>query len=451
MSNFLRTMTASQLGCVLDCNLQTGLTFAGGAATDNTAIINAFLATASASNPIRLIMDGGTLSSGIQIAPGGHTIIEGLGWDTGFYQKSGANADVINNIGAKYAFPFDPGPTAPTITASNVVLRNFFVNGNRGNGTTGNSTSGNPLGVVGAFFFVGVNLVSISNLRIEDVWLYDVSAYAMRLSNVAEVVVDGCRMESPSLGVSTDGVHLSGPASDVRVSNCYITSGDDAIALNCPEGYSGNISRVLVDNCDVANAGTFIRVYPTYGSNTNLIDTVLITNCYANTANVGILVGNASGAGAANCIGAVLLSNCKITTPVLANISSSMGLFALNQVEFIPSGTPNGITITGGATVTTFKVNGLTVPSGTVPFLVDAGTGCVLGALLLDSFDSRNFTALVGSSGFTQVVAIGGSAVLTSGFAVPNTAMMNCSDFMSSTSSLPSIKIAGTVKTYTVS
>jgi hypothetical protein len=456
MSILQRTQTASQLGCTLDCNLQTGLTFAGGAATDNTAIINAFLATATASSPVRLIMDGGTLSSGIEIPISGHVTIEGLGWDTGFYQKSGANADVINNLGAQNANPFDPGPTAPTITASNVFLRNFFINGNRGNGTTGNSNSGTPQGLnlTPGPWYIGINLLSISNIRIEDVWINDTSAYAIRVGNVSEVFIQGCRITAPSLAYNTDPIHINGPASDIRISNCYMSAGDDTIALNCPEGYSGNISRVLVENCDVVNGRSFMRLYTAIGSIQNTIDTVLICNCTGiintNSTPAIFYFGNNSGPGVTNAVSSLLVSNCKFTSPQIALVTDNVGFIGLDQVQFIPTGTVVGISVTAG-TIATLRIGGFAAPSGTVPYLINVPSGCSLGALLLDSFDSRNFTALVGSAGFTQIVAIGGSAVLESGFAVPNTAMINGSNFLSSTSSLPSVKIAGTVKTYTVS
>ena len=92
----LTVIKASELGCVLDCDLNTGLKIGGGTATDNTVVLNTFLQSATASNPIHLIMDGASLCAGILTAQSNVTI-EGLGWDTGFYVKSGANACGISN------------------------------------------------------------------------------------------------------------------------------------------------------------------------------------------------------------------------------------------------------------------------------------------------------------------------------------------------------------------
>ena len=91
-----RRHLASDLGCILDCDLNTGLTSDGRPATDNTALLNAFLATASATTPVYLVLDGPTLITGL-LLNGGHTTIEGTGPDTGFFLKAGSNAPAIRN------------------------------------------------------------------------------------------------------------------------------------------------------------------------------------------------------------------------------------------------------------------------------------------------------------------------------------------------------------------
>ncbi len=57
---------ASQIGCGLDCDLRNGRNkHTGGKATDDGPRINAAMASASASNPITLIIDGSALISGL--------------------------------------------------------------------------------------------------------------------------------------------------------------------------------------------------------------------------------------------------------------------------------------------------------------------------------------------------------------------------------------------------
>ena len=81
-----------------------------------------------------------------------------------------------------------------------------------------------------------------TNSVIENLAVVNTCAYHIRLSNVGHASVSGCVLQSE--GPNTDGIHVDGPANDIAVSNCNITTDDDAIAFNCPEGESGDISRL---------------------------------------------------------------------------------------------------------------------------------------------------------------------------------------------------------------
>jgi hypothetical protein len=116
---------ASEIGCALDCKLETGRNkHTGGAATDDGPRINAAKAGATADNPIKLIIDGSALISGLFLPAGGYWSIAGLGCGTGFFIKSGTNNDGIHNGPPNAAIPFDPGPPAPP-RGMNVSLSNF--------------------------------------------------------------------------------------------------------------------------------------------------------------------------------------------------------------------------------------------------------------------------------------------------------------------------------------
>ncbi len=85
------------------------------------------------------------------------------------------------------------------------------------------------------------------NIVIERVAVVNTPAYHFHFSNAGHVAVSGCALESR--GLSTDGLHFDGPSNDIRMSDCEFANGDDSIALNCPKGYYGNISRVAVSTC----------------------------------------------------------------------------------------------------------------------------------------------------------------------------------------------------------
>ncbi len=93
-----------------------------------------------------------------------------------------------------------------------------------------------------------------------------------------------------SYGASTDGLHFDGPANDITISGCDFTTGDDSIALNCPEGYSGNISRVTVTNCTFHSL-SLMRLYTTNGGPKFSIDRVSVSNCSGTLSEAAFVIG----------------------------------------------------------------------------------------------------------------------------------------------------------------
>jgi hypothetical protein len=488
---------ASEIGCALNCDLNTGLTGTGAAATDDGPTIRAFLANATANNPLKLIIDGGALVSGLFLPAGGHCAIEGLGWDTGFYQKSGTNNDCIHNGVPTANLPSDPGYTLPVpARGSNVVLRNFKINGNAGDGTNGNSTTGDTRGSgTNDVWYYGINLMSLNNIRIENVWVYNPSAYHIRVSNVGDVVVDGCRLESPGPGYNTDGVHVDGPSNDIRVANSVFNCGDDAIALNCPEGWSGNIERVQVVNCAMLTCITLMRLYTsTVPPNPQRnIDSVTVSNCTALCTRSGFLLGEYDSS-SADSVRALSISNCNIAAPMLIENFVSFGAVSVADTTWSPASSEGStvgllntidagsstnvgssltfdncriyrdgssdygtaaIVLRNGFILKKLRISGVAVEdtygSSYAPLseFIQVVSGSI-GHLLIDALDPTQISTLVSSGSFSSTTAVAGPGVKATGFQVPDANMVNGSDYLSATSGLPSIKIGGVVKTYTV-
>lgn len=266
MNQGFNCVYASSLeGVVLDCDLFLGTKIGGGAATDNTAALNKFLATASAANPIKLILDGPTLVTGLVISFAGYTIIEGIGAGpgSGIYVQSGSNHDAIQNGIPYTTLGFAPTTAAPAQTGP-VALRNFMINGNRGDGTHGNSSSGLPRGIDGTYWYCNIALYGVQNLHIEGVYSYNQPQYAIRLMNCSDVHITNNRISNLNLGTNTngDGIHLCGPVTDVFIANNSFNCVHDSIAVNAPEGYtSGIIDRVVVIGNTFQNADSALRCY----------------------------------------------------------------------------------------------------------------------------------------------------------------------------------------------
>jgi hypothetical protein len=473
---------ASQIGCALDCNLENGRNkYHGGAATDDGPRINAAMAGASASNPITLIIDGSALISGLFLPAGGYWSIAGLGCGTGFFVKTGTNNDGIHNGPPNAAVPTDPGPPAPA-RGTNVSLSNFTVNGNQGDGHNGDSTTGTRQGTTGVVWYFGINLMNLNNIVIENVVVVNTPAYHIRLSNVGNVKVSGCVMRS--FGVNTDGLHFDGPANDISISNCDITSGDDAIALNCPEGYTGNISRVTVTNCRFSSF-TLMRLYTINGSGNPQkfnIDTVTVSNCTGTFTQAGFPIGDGSFSNP-NSVTGFTVSDCTLYAPAVLDLSANFGTVVLRNVTLIAtdsarapglafartaplygpmtyvgsslildncSASQSGHTLSAAlilqnnSTISHLEFNGFTARASEL-LNIESGS---IGQLVVDSLDSSHIQAPVSEGGFSSVGLVSGAGVLATSWEFPDAVMANEVPYISAETGLPSVKIDGVVEPY---
>lgn len=481
---------ASKIGCALDCDLLLGINKStGGPATDDGPRINAAMAGASATNPITLIIDGSALISGLFLPAGGYWGIAGLGCGTGFFVKTGTNNDGIHN-GSSQVVSSNPGPPAPAVRGMNVTLSNFTLNGNAGSGFDGDSTGGNKRGNDVTWFF-GISLINLDNITIENLVVVNTPTYHIHFGNVGNVSVSGCVFQG--VDPNSDGLHFDGPDNDITISNCSFAVGDDSIALNCPEGYTGNISRVTIANC-AFNSNTLMRLYTTRGGPQFTVDTVSVSNCTGTFTeppfNIGYVYQSSP-----NSITGLTISDCNLTAPVLLGVTECFGTVVLTNVTFVPTsgiwsiwepnhvpallrpppGLPpqpfigsilvfrncvilrnSNIEFTGFMLVASSAINYLefdglslqnTGPFQPVPALIDIGQGSI-GQLVINSLQSQNIAAPVSPGGFSSVGSVSGTGVLATGWEFPDAVMANGVPYVSATTDLPSIKVNGVVEPY---
>jgi hypothetical protein len=409
---FNEVKASSLPGVVLDCNLSTGAKIGGGTATDNTALLNAFLATASATNPIKLILDGPTLVTGLVLATAGHTTIEGIGWDSGIWIKSGSNADPLNN---GKILPFDPN-TAPPASGSYVRLANFMINGNRGNGTTGNSNSGDARGVTGTYWYCNINLANLAGVRIENMYLYDSAAYEIRLNNCSDVVVTNNTIVNPNVTFTNnqDGVHIDGPAGAVRISKNYINNNfsDDAMGINAPEGYGGAIDNVVISDNTIVNCYNAFRVY---GSSEGQAGKVVIANNTGNTGTSVFILGFTVGPTTGDSVRKVIASNNIFsTTGNYVQIEGGLGDLEFSDCAWIsPTAVGSFFVCNSAGTVSSITVKNIsiyrsTAGNNTSSTLLDASAALTISRLTIDGFrvvneQGQSYAAIATALAMTNV------------------------------------------------
>jgi hypothetical protein len=482
-------LRASEIGCALDCDLATGRNkHTGGTASDDGPRINAAMANASSDHPITLIIDGSALISGLFLPADGYWSIAGLGCGTGFFIKEGTNNDGMHNGPPNAAVPSDPGPPAP-VRGKSVSLSNFTLNGNQKKV----STTGIRQGTNEVWYF-GINLMNLDNITVENVVIVDTPAYHIRFSNVGDVTVSGCIMISA--GGNTDGLHFDGPANDITISKCQFETGDDAIALNCPEGYSGSISRVTVTGCTF-DSWTLMRLYTAGSPEAQFtIDNVDVNNCSGTLAESAFLLGYQL-PGLPNAIDSLAISDCNLTGPDVLGVIQNFGSITLQNVNLTPSQSaviwepqPNktsaflrpspgngdvgfvgsnasfhnctivrnmnanvaAVILESEASLGRVEFNGFALQDtgsySAIAELLNLEGGSV-GELIIDSLQTNSIASPVEEGGFSNVDVVSGAGVLATGWEFPDAVMADNVPYISATTGRPSIKINGVVEPYT--
>ena len=331
-----RVAYASALGCKLDVDFATGRTVAGAPATDNTGALNAFLATAGPRHPVKLILDGPALVRGLVIAPAGYTTIEGLGWGTGLYIADGANQDAIR-IG-----PYLGGQTEgqgvrpiPPRAATGITLRDFAVFGNGQRCATGPRAGTTPPDqpVAGApqHAVFGAALTNCQNILIDHVRFVNVACYAVMIANANDLAVRNCSFESG--GIYQDGVHVNGPAERVLISDSVFATGDDAVALNCPEGFAGDIEDVHVRGCISKGSLTMMRLYTSLPGAVFRARRIVVADCTGSTFNGSFNLGIEGNQAdlAPDQIEDLLITGCSFSAPSFANLLTPIGMLTIRD------------------------------------------------------------------------------------------------------------------------
>lgn len=134
-----------------------------------------------------------------------------------------------------------------------------------------------------------VFLEGCEQVTIRDVSLIESTDWTLHFKWCNRVSVDHIYLESSlEAGVNADGIDIDG-CSDVVVSNCIITTGDDAIVLKSTMTYPDyrNCENVTVTNCVLTSTSTALKIgTESYGDFRH----IAFNNCVIRNSNRGLSI-----------------------------------------------------------------------------------------------------------------------------------------------------------------
>ncbi len=135
-----------------------------------------------------------------------------------------------------------------------------------------------------------LTLVGGKNIRIRDLKIGNSAYWTIHLIGCHDVVISGITLLNSLKVRNSDGIDLD-HSKNVRISDCYIESGDDCICLKNRREYEefGRCENIVVTNCTMTSRSCAIKI----GSeNMDTIRQVLFNNCIIKNSNRGVGIQN---------------------------------------------------------------------------------------------------------------------------------------------------------------
>lgn len=205
-----------------------------------------------------------------------------------------ANPD--EKVYTKSAFRQNPGEGTIWIGGENI--ENLTISGNGeidGNGISfmgaelDDSYELKPFNIVDPRPHV-LTIVGGKNIRIRDIRIGNSAYWTIHLIGCNDVVISGITLLNSLKVRNSDGIDLD-HSRNVRISDCYIESGDDCICLKNRREYEeyGRCENITVTNCTMTSRSCAIKI----GSeNMDTIRQVVFNNCIIKNSNRGIGIQN---------------------------------------------------------------------------------------------------------------------------------------------------------------
>lgn len=135
-----------------------------------------------------------------------------------------------------------------------------------------------------------LTIVGGKNIRIKDIHIGNSAYWTVHLIGCDDVVISGITLLNSLKVRNSDGIDLD-HSKNVRISDCYIESGDDCICLKNRREYEefGRCENITVTNCTMTSRSCAIKI----GSeNMDTIRQVVFNNCIIKKSNRGVGIQN---------------------------------------------------------------------------------------------------------------------------------------------------------------
>jgi polygalacturonase len=135
-----------------------------------------------------------------------------------------------------------------------------------------------------------LTIIGGNSIRIKDVHIGNSAYWTVHLIGCNDVVINGITLLNSLKVRNSDGIDLD-HSKNVRISDCYIESGDDCICLKNRREYEefGRCENITVTNCTMTSRSCAIKI----GSeNMDTIRQVVFNNCIIKKSNRGVGIQN---------------------------------------------------------------------------------------------------------------------------------------------------------------
>jgi polygalacturonase len=163
-----------------------------------------------------------------------------------------------------------------------------------------------------------INLYRCRNVRITGLTLLNSPSWTVHPVRCEDVAIDQLTILTPDRTPNTDGIDPDS-CSNVRISNCYISTGDDGIVIksgykNTPGKPSFPSKNIVITNCVLGHGWAGIAI----GSETaGGVRDVTISNCICEGARRGVNLKTARGRGN-------IVENIRVTNFVARNVDTGI-------------------------------------------------------------------------------------------------------------------------------